>query len=148
MVRDCPDLIEIVESYDELETQIAADQIAPASAEAPADSFILAGPPVSAEEIEPADEILSAGEILPADGNVPADGIVPAGEIDPADGSLPAATDDHEGKGKEDDIDEDDDEDDKDEQENDEEVVIIKHVAAGKPPADPGLVLLDPHQVL
>ena len=42
MVRDCPDLIEIVESYDELETQIAADQIAPASAEAPADSFILA----------------------------------------------------------------------------------------------------------
>ena len=99
----------------------------------------------------PADGIVPAGEILPADGRfpageiLPADGIVPAGEIDPADGSLPAAVDNGDGKGKEDDIDEDDDE---DEKEHEAEVVIIKDVPAGKPPADPGLAPLDPHQVL
>ena len=102
---------------------IVEDQ--PAAEEAPTDGIILAGPPVSAEEMESADEIssadgilpadgnLPADEILPADGSIPADGIFPAGEILPADGTVPAGADNEDGKDKkEDEKDEDDDEED------------------------------------
>ena len=102
---------------------IVEDQ--PAAEEAPTDGIILAGPPVSAEEMESADKIssadgilpadgnLPADEILPADGSIPADGIFPAGEILPADGTVPAGADNEDGKDKkEDEKDEDDDEED------------------------------------
>ena len=123
---------------------IVEDQ--PAAEEAPTDGIILAGPPVSAEEMESADEIssadgilpadenlpadgnLPADEILPADGSIPADGIFPAGEILPADGTVPAGADNEDGKDKKEDEKDEDDEKDDDE---------APQVIAGKPPASP-----------